>query len=191
MGHIKIGKYYGSDLNMSKYQFKTVLDVDYTDISSINNWFSVGTELNYDYLKIRNGAKQYVTDIGYSGLTDETEKILASQQFLIDKGYRDLCHTEEQQYKYWGKFINSSKDCRTERWYNAKAYTSFTLSELDSVDLALSTKELSENYIEYNIPYLFDWLNGEGQYSGGTGFSTKSYYTEDLKNNILNKLNGE
>jgi len=196
MSYLKIGKYYGENPNLPTYQIKEILDTDYLDISNVTHWFMLQDELGKDYLFCRNGAIGFINGTtGFSGLT-KSDKEYASQNFCVSKSDRDTIYTDSEQEVFWDIFVKKSKETRGLRWENAKAFISYRLSPLDSSDLAVSTLDLNQRYVEYGIESLsedgqdglFDWLKNEGNFINN-GFSQKVYYTEELKVGILNKLN--
>jgi len=89
-----------------------------------------------------------------------------------------------------------SLECRNKRWSGAKTYISYYLSINQSLDLAVSTDLLSFNYLNYGIERvaydgidgLFDWIENTGSYSLSGGYSSKIYYNETQKNNIMSYL---
>lgn len=196
MSYLKIGKYYGENPNLPTYQTKEILDTDYLDISNVTHWFMLQDELYKDYLFCRNGAIGFINGTtGFSDLT-QSDKEYAAQNFCVSKSDRDTIYTDSEQEVFWDIFVKKSKETRGLRWENAKAFISYRLSPLDSSDLAVSTLDLNQRYFEYGIESLsedgqdglFDWLKNEGNFINN-GFSQKVYYTEELKNGILNKLN--
>ena len=196
MSYLKIGKYYGENPNLPTYQIKEILDTDYLDISNVTHWFMLQDELGKDYLFCRNGAIGFINGTtGFSGLT-KSDKEYAAQNFCVSKSDRDTIYTDSEQEGFWDIFVKKSKETRGLRWENAKAFISYRLSPLDSSDLAVSTLDLNQRYVEYGIESLsedgqdglFDWLKNEGNFINN-GFSQKVYYTEELKVGILNKLN--
>lgn len=196
MSYLKIGKYYGENPNLPTYQIKEILDTDYLDISNVTHWFMLQDELGKDYLFCRNGAIGFINGTtGFSGLT-KSDKEYAAQNFCVSKSDRDTIYTDSEQEGFWDVFVKKSKETRGLRWENAKAFISYRLSPFDSSDLAVSTLDLNQRYVEYGIESLsedgqdglFDWLKNEGNFINN-GFSQKVYYTEELKVGILNKLN--
>ena len=197
MSYLKIGKYYGENPNLPTYQIKEVLDTDYLDISSVTHWCTLQDELGKDYLFCRDGAIGFINGTtGFSGLT-QSDKEYASQNFCVSKSDRDTIYTDSEQEGFWDVFVKKSKETRGLRWENAKAFISYRLSPTDSSDLAVDTLLLNQKYIEFSIESLsedgqdglFDWIKGEGSFTSN-GFPSKSYYTLELKNGILDRLNG-
>lgn len=197
MSYLKIGKYYGESLTASTYQIKEVLDTNYMDVSSVYHWFSLQDELGKDYLYCRDGAIGFINGTtGFSGLT-QTDKEYSAQNFCVSKTDRDTIYSDSEQEGFWDTFVTKSKEARNLRWDKAKTYVSYRLSPTDSSELAVDTLLLNQKYIEYGIESLvedgqdglLDWVKGEGSFTSN-GFPSKSYYTLELKNGILDRLNG-
>ena len=197
MSYLKIGKYYGGNPNSPTYQIKEILDSNYLDISNVEHWFRLQNELGKDYLFCRDGAIGFINGTtGFSGLT-QTDKEYAAQNFCVSKTDRDTIYTDSEQEGFWGIFVKKSKETRSLRWEKSKVFISYRLSLTDSSDLAVSTLDLNQRYVEYGIESLsedgqdglFDWINGEGSFVSN-GFPSKTYYTEELKNGIIDRLNG-
>ena len=197
MSYLKIGKYYGENPNSPTYQIKEVLDSNYLDISNVEHWFRLQNELGKDYLFCRDGAIGFINGTtGFSGLT-QRDMEYAAQNFCVSKSDRDTIYTDSEQEGFWDVFVKKSKETRSLRWDKAKTYVSYRLSPTDSSDLAVDTLLLNQKYIEYGIESLvedgqdglLDWVEGEGSFTSN-GFPSKSYYTLELKNGILDRLNG-
>ena len=198
MSYLKIGKYYGESLTANTYQFKTVLDTDYADISDISMWFGAQDYADIDYTFARVGTMGYMTSQGgFSALTED-EKITMARNYCVSKSDRDTVMTEKEQEQYWELFIYNSENSRARRWATAKSFISYRLSKQDGNDLGNETNDLTDKYLRYDITSysaesvtgLYDWLNDAHIYSGGTGFSSKSYYTTELRQGIIDRLNG-
>lgn len=176
----------------------------YEDISSVKNWDNYSIRLNKDYLFIRQRIKELV-DIpfidkngnsqNYSDFLNLDDAIIASKYFLISKNIRDQFLSESEQEFYWKQLVQNSQECRKIRWESAKTYISFKLSPQNSSDLALSTSDLCNNYINYNIVSktkdgvsgLFDYLRGIEDYSAN-GFPSKSYWSQQDQDRLLDIL---
>ena len=66
----------------------------------------------------------------------------------------------------------------------------FGFPDIQKMELFYDVEELPFMWLrEDNQDGLIDWLKNEGNFTAN-GFSSKSYYTEELKNGIINKLNG-
>lgn len=183
-----------SDLNgNSPWIINETVQPNYSDITSITNWDSIGFDLkDYDYVRLK--IKEMVTNLGFYSLT-QNEKIITSKHFVVDKVYRDTVLTEDEQILYWNDLVVNSQDCRFKRWESSKKYISYKLSPINSSDLAKSTSELCSDYINYNIitktkdgtSGLFDYLKGEGDYVN-SGYPLKSYWTQNDQNTIIDIL---
>jgi hypothetical protein len=198
MSYLKIGKYYGEDESKDVYQIKEVLDSGYEDISDIKIWFHSENIINTDYLFSRSGAINYMNNNGgFSALTED-DKFIMARNFCVDKSKRDTILTDEEQQQYWDLFVKAAENARDIRWHNAKAWVSYRLDLSDSVDLGESTDDLSTKYIRYGIEKksidnkdgIYDWINGVGSFNGVNGFPGKDYYTDELRDGILERLDG-
>lgn len=196
MSYLKIGKHFGVNQGFETYQIKEVLDVNYQDITNVYHWFKID-ELEKDFLYRRQMAIEYIISVGGFDNLSELDKSYAAKNYCVGPIDRDKIFTNIEQEEYWYHFVVNSEICRKDRWDKAKSFASYRLSITDSSDLAVSTSLLNENFIKYGIENfaednqdgLFDWLKNEGNFTAN-GFSSKSYYTEELKNGIINKLNG-
>lgn len=193
---MKIGKLVTND-SLPTFQVKSVLDEQYVDITDVYHCFRI-EEIEKDFLFRRQMAIQFIIGAGgFDNLTDN-DKAYAAKNYCVGSTDRTKIFSLEDQEEHWYHFVVSSEECRKGRWDKAKAFASFRLSIVDSNDLALSTDSLNQNYIKYGFETkdidgqdgLLDWLEGNGSFSGGTGFSAKPYYTEEIKNGIIDKLNG-
>jgi hypothetical protein len=196
---LKIGKYIGGDQNIidsitdgavSSLQFKETLDSGYKDITSVETWMTVGLS-SHDYLFCRNQSSLWLLSNPFSGLS-QTNKVITSKQFLVDKSDRDTVLTSDEQFKHWSTFVVQSKHCREKRWGLSKNYASYILNTSDSFDLAKTTNSLSDDYKEYGIESnaldgmdgLIDWIQGTSGYSG-SGLPSKSYWSQELEDKLV------
>jgi hypothetical protein len=184
-----------SELNGNKpFIVNNDLVSGYLELTNISDWYNYGLLIN-DFLFVRDRIKIIANTVGFNTL-NESEKIISSEIFVVNKNNRDLVHTEEQQHYNWKTFVEASQDAREKRWKAAKSYISYVLTPIDSLDIGISTNTLSNNYIIYgiedydsdNIPGLFDWLGNTSIYSGGAGYSSKSYWVQEHQDNVLDIL---
>jgi hypothetical protein len=183
-----------SDLSGNKpWIINNIIQSGYSDISNISNWDAIGFSLkDYDY--VRSRIREIVMSTDFSGLT-QNEKIISAKYFLVDKIDRDSVLTEEEQVFYWNNLIVNSQESRFKRWESAKKYISYKLDPIDSSDLAKSTSELCNDYINYNIitlakdgiSGLFDYLKGEGDYATN-GYPSKSYWSQVNQDRMMDIL---
>jgi hypothetical protein len=166
----------------------------YLDVSSILNWDTYGNKLK-DFNYVKDRIKELTDQIGFGNLTTG-EKIISAKYFVVNKTDRDSVLTEDEQYEYWKILIIESQKSRFLRWEEAKKYISYKLSPINSSDLAKSTSELCNDYINYNIitkskdgiSGLFDYLKGEGDYVSN-GYPSKSYWTQIDQDKLMDILN--
>jgi hypothetical protein len=167
---------------------------NYDEITSNKNWMSLGQNY-YDYLFCRNQVIMWTATNGWTGLTTE-EKQMAAQHFAVGTTERAEVYTDNELQDFWNDFVNKSQECRTNRWKLGKGYISYVLDLSDSLHMAEITNTLSNSYIIYGIESLaddgkvglFDWVEGTGPYSGGTGFSGESYWTQEYQDNLSSIL---
>lgn len=177
---------------------------DYYNISSIENWDVYSSYIEKDYLFIRNQIKLIYDEsyldkegntIRFSDYVGEEDEKILSKYFLVDKTTRDKYYSDTEQEYFWTVLVNKSQECRKIRWEKAKTYISFNLSAQNSSDLAISTSELCNNYINYNIiskskdgvSGLFDYLRGiEDYYTNG--YPSKSYWSQQDQDRLLDIL---
>tara|TARA_B100000927_G_scaffold42313_1_gene30146 strand:+ start:237 stop:881 length:645 start_codon:yes stop_codon:yes gene_type:complete len=198
MGYIKIGKNKGYDKTLPRYQFKEILDSDYEDISSIRNWFDAPVYANVDYIYSKDGATGYMDNNGGFSSFSENDRIKLAKNFCVDKADRDTVISDDEQELSWDIFVYNSHNARNRRWNIARSFISYRLTPNESSDLGDSTDMLTSRYLRYGIesevedgkPGIYDWIKDENHYSGGTGFSSKSYYSTDLRDGIIDRLNG-
>lgn len=194
-----------SQLNGNQPWIISDTDVDgYEDITSIQNWDNLSIVLNKDYSFIRQRIKD-ILDVSnidkngdivkYSDRMNYQEGQIASRYFLVDKNVRDVYHSESEQSNFWSFFVEMSQQSRKTRWEKAKTYISYKLSPQYSSDLAISTSELCNNYINYNIVAklkdgvsgLFDYLRGVEDYSTN-GYPSKTYWTQQDQDKLMDIL---
>lgn len=184
------------------YVYSDTIDTDvYNDITSNKSWMSQG-RFKYDYLfcrkQIMMWTPNYVNkqgEIGWSGLTLE-EKQIAARNFAVGSTERSEVYSNDELQEYWNDFVDKSQDCRNSRWKLGKGYISYVLNPSDSIHVAELTNTLSNSYIVYGIESLvddgvaglFDWVEGTGPYSGGTGFSGQSYWTQEYQDTLSSIL---
>lgn len=199
VGLLKIGKRIkvqttlGEDLP-ALYNFSSSLDTNvYDDITSNYNWMTLGLS-HYDYLFCRNQIMMWTSVNGFSGMT-QLEKEIAASNFVVGKSDRDTIFSNTEEQSNWKTFIESSQNARERRWKAAKAYISYVLAPSDGLDIAITTNKLSGEYITYGIEDvasdgvdgLLDWIGNTGSYTE-TGFSSKSYWTQEAQDNMLTIL---
>ena len=192
---MRIGKLGTSD-QLPTYQVQATLDPQYVDITNVYHWFKLD-EIEKDYLYRRTNAMIFISESGGFNALSELDKAYAVKHFCVGSADRDTIATSAEQEQYWYHFVTNSEACRKNRWDRAKSFASFRLSIPDANDLALETSQLNEHYIKYGIeensidghPGLIDWVNSTGSFTSN-GFNTKSYYTDELRDGILDSLHG-
>lgn len=194
-----------SDLEGNKPWLVSNVDVyGYADITTIENWDTYAPYVNKDFLFIRQCIKDLV-DYSFIDKNGDTwrysenmnfgDGVIASRYFLVSKSIRDQFISDSEQEFYWKILVDKSQESRKKRWESAKTYISFKLSPQNSSDLALSTSDLCNNYINYNIVSktkdgvsgLFDYLRGIEDYSTN-GYPSKSYWSQQDQDRLLDIL---
>ena len=199
MGYLKIGKYYGPNPTASIFEFKETLNEYYKDVSNVTDWFAIGEDQNKDYLYQRTGSIGYIENVASGSFDNLTinDQINAAQNFCVDKTDRDKLYTDVEQEEYWSLYIAKSQGARQIRWNKVKSYISYRLTKDQSNEVADDTIILNEKYIYYgieskaidNVDGLFDYVEGTAAYSS-SGFPSKPYYTTELRDGVMNFLNG-
>lgn len=68
---IKLGKYYGEDLNASIYEVSEILSDFYADISSVENFMTIGqSEVGLTEQVATNYSIDYINSTGISNLSE-------------------------------------------------------------------------------------------------------------------------
>lgn len=181
------------DVNGIPFIVNEIIQTNYQDVSSITNWYNYGYRVK-DYGYIKDRIKEITDNIGFYNLSLEEKKI-SSQFFVVGKTERDSVLSEQEQYDYWTVLISETQKSRFNRWESAKKYISYNLSTINSSDLAKSTTELCNDYINYNIitkvkdgvSGLFDYLKGKGDYTTN-GYPSKPYWTQENQNKLIDIL---
>jgi hypothetical protein len=166
----------------------------YTDITSNKNWMEIGIKY-FDYLFCRNQVMIWTAVNGFTALTTE-EQIVAATHFAVSDIDRATVLTDEEQQEAWSDLIVKTRDSREKRWTAAKSYISYTLPMADSIDLGKTTTDLTNDYILYGVETfaddgvigLFDYLENNYSYSGGTGYSGKTYWAQVDQDKMMDIL---
>jgi hypothetical protein len=166
---------------------------DYDDVSSIINWDKYGNKIK-DFIFVRNEIKLIYDLTSYDNLSYD-EKIIISKYFLTNQINRNLVIGSEEQEKYWSELVKLSRISRFNRWEASRIYISYRLEPINSSDLAKSTTELCNDYINYNITTrdkdgtsgLFDYLKGEEDYLFN-GYPSKSYWLQSDQDRLMDIL---
>jgi hypothetical protein len=175
--------------------FNTSLDtVKYTDITNPISWMTIGL-YKYDYLFCRAQTINWLQSNPWSGCSLE-EKKYAAEHFCVGASDRAEVFTDAESELHWNNFVESAQSTRHNRWKQGKGYISYVLPLVDSLDMAEKTNDLSNLYIIYGVESnsldgkdgLYDWVEGTSSYSGGTGFSGQSYWTQEYQDNLSSIL---
>jgi hypothetical protein len=182
------------------------IDKNYTLVSSVNTetqddytnvmtWVSIVYNCVFDYTKMRDFAKSEFLP-NWDNLSLDEKRVLAIHYIypltISQQDFDDLI-TPETQLNVWVKLARDTKTCREKRWEAARRKISFYLTEAQTLDLYLATKDYSVEYKDANIPKLSCWIASSAYAPLGidftaTGFSQKSYYTTTLRDILLDIL---
>lgn len=181
---------------------------DYEDITSITNWF-LYYKYNYEYMQGRNIIWSLLLPIvggdfsGWANLTNEEKKV-ASVMSLAPYGLRLQSITDEQDYYYFGIQLSETSGIEKNilkgrqrvieemRFHVGNTVFRKEIYTKDNVDdFFKSVEDLIPRYISSNDPSFKYWLNNTaGTTYENNGFQQKSYYIEDLKNELNSIYNG-
>lgn len=195
IGELKIKPTKLNSTGAPYYVFSGSLDTNiYDDITSNKNWMSIGRN-GYDYMFCRDQVTTWTYVNSFSALTTD-EKIIASTHFAVAKTDRDSVLTDSEQQDAWGGLIQETRKARQIRWDAAKAYISYALPMPNSIDLGKTTTDLTHDYVVYGVEQfskdgvdgLFDYLGNTSSYSGGTGYSGKTYWNQTDQDAMLTIL---
>lgn len=184
-GDVTYVKYVAADANPDTEK--------YDDDTTITSWDMYGLQFK-DYLYVRNEIMVIAATTGFSNLST-AEKEISSKHFTVNSTDRDTVHSDAEQQINWNVFVHKSVECRATRWEEAKGYISYVLPPADSIDLAKSSNELSQEYLIYGIEDnasdgidgLFDYLEGTSSYVG-LGYPAKSYWAQVHQDRMMDIL---
>lgn len=212
-----------SELNGNE-PFKIILSGEtipdyYDDISTIENWDDIGSEIGNDYLVVKNEIKNISNDIGWSGLTNNQKDLIIDYYAYINSndpvmylmnnhGYNQLQATNylsEKWHIHHGKVIDSLK----QRWYYVKLVTSKHLSFKDSLDVFndnvtdLITNMFNISLLGYNYgderDGIMDFIESTNGFEGN-GLRERNYnlrqgtwdsFIQEMKDVLINGIYGK
>ena len=170
-------------------------DTIHYDVSDVDTWLSVVNYIDDDYIKMRDFAR--TTFIANWSSFNNNQKIGLLTHLLYPTSTTqqdiDSLISSGDQLKNWIDVARNTKLCREQRWEVARQKVSFYITTLQSLDLYRSTKDLSSEYKDANIPGLVFWINSSSYPPLGidyttTGFSQKSYYTTVLRDLLVDVI---
>jgi len=190
--------YAPGEITLPVYQHKAVLDADYEDISSIENWDS--SEL-MDWSRRRDEISPLFYAITganlstYGNLTAE-QKLIGAKYFLVPYSLRvtNGIVTEEQD-KINGEFL--ATETRNSRIACAEAMRLFLYTHVRKELITLANTQLFyrdikndlECFIASNDPGFKQFIFGLSPYVGV--FAGKVYWSQALQDALINIYNGE
>lgn len=166
--------------------------VEYDDISTITNWNVLGELLGKDYIYVRERIRDILTEKTFD-VCDAEEKLIVSKLFLTTPEQRTTMLTLEEEKKCWDELATAAKASREKRWEVVRRKISFYLTTSEGIDLYTTTRDLSLDYKDANIPSLVCWITNSAMPELGidyttTGFAQKPYYTTELRDMIVDIL---
>ena len=179
----------------------TVDDVNYEDISSMENWDNSDV---LDWARRRNEISPLFyaianTDLStYSNLT-ASEKLIGAQYFFAPYSLRvtNSIVTETEDLENWDFLLTQSKENRERvveymRHQTGQYVRTEVLTLAQTQDFFKDVFELSNWFIEANIPDFKQWLTNEvGSIYETAGFAEKAYYSSGLKDELIDIYNGK
>lgn len=181
---------------------------DYTSDLSKWNTYGIGAEKEngekVDYKVMRDNLKGVLftflnPDFSNWATVDVIVREMACKYFFAPYSLRvPSVQTEEQDSEYFlslyrltkgiDKFeISGRPRILEEMWEHVALnyYRNEAITQEQSTDFTLSTQELAWRYLNYSSSELKDWLSNTGDYVS-TGFNTKPYYSDQLRDELLN-----
>jgi hypothetical protein len=179
--NIEIISYLKSALNGNNpIIYSDTLQNGYSDITSIENWYTYGNNTGKDWKFIRNEIKTLMFSKAGSSLENYSnlntnEKIIVAELFLVPEALRTPFFTSKQDYENSIRYNINSIKSRNNRYTSALSlfYLNLLKSDVNNIikDLqsAVTTNvyaNLIDNYIYYGIdgtrfdtdPGIFDYL---------------------------------
>jgi hypothetical protein len=180
------------------YGYDIVSSIDsqtHEDATNISTWDYLITndKSSRDYNYLRDFAKAEFLP-SWTSLTQDEKYILAKHLIYpasITQAEYDAIVPVGEQADNCAIVAKFTRIARERRWETARSKMS-VLPVADSIDMYLSTEDISDRYMKANFPHLINWINSTAYAPFGidyttTGFSSKVYYTENFKN-ILNNI---
>jgi hypothetical protein len=171
---------------------------DYTN--DIIKWDSHGllakTAIDqFDYKRVRDKlipliiAAVYPDFSNWANVSQEVRAI-AAKWIIAPYALRVTVHSEEQDLIYFGEMYEKSKASR--KVFVAKLanhvavnyYRTGVITEAQAASFTLDTSSLVYEYLEFSSSSFRQWLTNAAPYEND-GFAQKDYYSEGLKNELL------
>ena len=118
----------------------------------------------------------------------ENEKIVLKSYYIIPNDF--TFNSEEEEQQIYKLLVDNATLCRKDRVDSGRSYVSllYKTQTQKSQDFFIDTEAMMNRFIEGKIPELQAFINnsiiGSFDYYTANGFSTKSYYTELLKDKL-------
>lgn len=180
-----------------KYEFVETVDTSIHDeINTIRQIDKFWSKTSYDYMFALDRMKSIMNSTGYDNLNDTDKKVCIKNAICTKEQAIALGYTEQEillKGEEVGGFLKLARKSRIEkarRYISSLVIWKYWIYD-QSNDLLATTKDMFENYIEGGNPSFIYWLQSINGYES-TGFSSKSYYSEDIKNKFIAIIiNGE
>lgn len=166
-------------------------DVDVTTVFSLYEFFRVS---QIDYIQFREYCKTYILP-NWISLSIEEQKELVRHNIAPTNEDKLLHFTIEKQFENYVNLVDLEIKARKVRWSLAMKSAAFELlgDQLAQLQMYNDAKPFRDDYIEADLPFLLLWIT-DGAYPAlgidfsANGFSTKSYYSETIKNKVVSIL---
>lgn len=170
---------------------KNELDVD---MSSPFSYFAFVPSGQIDYIQYRTLYKEFILP-QWSSISEEEKKELVRHNIAPTEEDKLLYYTIEEQKINFFELLRLEKQARFKRWEYAKQLIAFEyrLNQMNQLLMYQDTKLYKDDFIDADLPYLIYWIMSGVLIELGidftnNGFSSKTYYSEDIKNKILSIL---
>lgn len=178
------------------YAFVETVDTDiHEELTSYTDFDVFGIKTGKDYMFLRAELITKCATDGFSNLVDYDKKTVAKYAACSFSDAMSVLSVDER--SYYNKIIVANlKIARAERIEKCRQIAGsmvldgiYTYAQINT--FLDDTESLFEKYIKGANPEFIYWLNSTNTYTL-TGFESKSYYIESLKNKLLGiVLNGD
>lgn len=166
-------------------------DTDVTNTKSLLAFVSPGL---IDYTQYRDYCKQEILP-NWASITEEEKVELVRHNIAPDEVEKMSRVSDAQHRINYFELLRLEKTARYNRWEKAKKYIAYEyrLNLLNQLLMYQDTKEYKDDYIDADLPYLRYWVESAAYPPLGidfttTGFSSKPYYLESIRDVVLGIL---
>lgn len=197
----------GGNTSEISYIASESLPEGYTDISTIENWDKSGKNVK-DYIFVRYEIQLLLIQIvgnDFSNWGDLTaiEKQIVSKHILAPYALRLTIFSDEEDKKNWNIFLENSEG-NPSLLYKGRALIIKKMRKLISENVRKEVwtisviQQIYKDILDYTNWYikvsandLIQWITNEvGSDYENEGFAQKSYYSELLRDDLINIYNG-